>query len=52
MEEKKDDKGLGIGVRIKVEAGPQKGQHGVIKYYGAVEGLFGTFYGVELDVII
>lgn len=40
-----------MGVRIVVTGGPHKNQHGTIKYYGTVEGQFGTLYGVELDVV-
>ncbi len=39
-----------IGSRVSIHLGPNKGQHGVIKYYGNVDGMFGMWYGVELDV--
>ena len=38
------------GRRVVIVGGIHKGEHGVVKYFGPVEGLFGGFYGVELDV--
>jgi len=39
-----------IGQRVQVSAGPLKGQFGIVKYFGTVEGTLGNWYGVELDV--
>ncbi len=40
-----------MGQRVIVTGGPLKGQHGIVKYFGPVDGTLGNWYGVELDVL-
>ena len=41
--------GYEIGKKVVVIAQTNKGQHGVIKYFGEVSGLMGPWYGIELE---